>query len=295
MKNVTLVILLVVLTSCAVVQAWTTPQPVVNGINTANSEFISFLSNDGKTLYFTRDEGNCNIYQATRQGTSGPFSSVTKALDHGSVSDVIGPWVSADNLRMYYYNEGGTWKLRVSTRNSVSDPWTEGNIISGFGSFSSPQLPRLSQDELTLVFDAYNASGGMGGYDLWIATRLNTSSPFGNIRNLSELNSTGFDGGQYLSPDGLTIYFSSDRSGINQIFKATRQFSNDTFGNLEHLSFFDSTYGSSMPSLSSNGSTFFFTKIMADSSGDIYYSQVPEPATLLLLTIGVVMMRKNKE
>lgn len=293
-KSVTMLMMLVVLALCSVTQAWTPPQPVVSGINTSNHETLPFLSNDGKTLYFTRSGSYWEIYQATRAGASGPFTSVTKALAHGSEYHVIGPWVSPDNLRMYYHSESSQWLLRVSTRASISDPWTAGVTIAGLESFSNPQVPKLTQDELTIVFSATNAPGGMGSYDLWTATRPDTSSPFSNIRNLSEINSTVADGAPFLTPDGLALYFNSIRNGTNQLFKATRQSLSDPFGNLEHLSFFDSTYGVSSPSLSTDGSILFFTKGNSNGTGDIYFSEIPEPATLFLFGLSALALRKKK-
>lgn len=293
-KLVTMLMVLVVLALCSVTQAWTPPQPVVSGINTSNHETLPFLSNDGKTLYFTRSGSYWEIYQATRAGASGPFTSVTKALAHGSEYHVIGPWVSPDNLRMYYHSESSQWRLRVSTRASVSDPWTAGTVISGLSSFNAPQTPKLSQDELTIVFGAASTDGGSGGYDLWIATRLDTSSSFGSIRNLSEINSTASDGSPFLAPDGLALYFNSIRNGTNQLFKATRASLSDPFGNLEHLSFFDSTYGVSAPSLSADGSILFFAKGNSDGTSDIYFSEIPEPATLFLFGLSALVLRKKK-
>ncbi len=274
--------MLAVLILCGMVQAWTTPQPVTNGINTSSHENFPFLSFDGRTLYFTRETlGHWEIYQATRTGTSGPFTSVTKALAHGSDYHVSGAWVSADNLRLYYRSESSLWRLRVSTRASVAAPWPAGIVIPGLESFNKAGTPKLTQDELTIVFDAYNAPGGMGSWDIWIASRPDTSSPFGNIRNLSEINSSTGEGPPYLTPDGLALYFYSTRNGTSQLFRATRDSLSEPFDNLEHLSFFDSAYGVGSPSLSADGLTLFFSKASADGTSDIYFSERSAPVACI--------------
>lgn len=70
------------------------------------------------------------------------------------------------------------------------------------------------------------------------------------------------------------MYFESNRNGLYQLFKATRQSLNDPFGNLEHLSFFDSPYNPRYPALSADGRTFFFAQGTQSNGYDIYYSEL---------------------
>ncbi len=295
-KSVRFSILFIVLALCGLASAeWTPPQPAVDGINTPAHEFYPFLSFDGKTLYFSRGDGShYDIWQATREDTSGPFTSVIKALPRGSKWCVLGPWVSPDNLRMYYHDEGASWTMKVSTRASVSDPWTPGTTIPGLSSFTNPDAPKLSEDELTIVFNAKNAPGGMGDWDIYIATRPNISSPFDNIRNLSEINSSAIDDDPFLTPDGLTLYFASTRNGSWQLFKATRASRSEPFGNLEHLSFFDSSYGVTSPFLSADGSTIFFAKGMSSSGFcDIYFSNlITDPVEIAIMKVNAAIDEK---
>ena len=280
---------------------WTIPVPVTE-VNTYYHDKAPFLSFDGLTLYFCRQDGPVGwatrIYQATRNQPYGPFSSVkeisTMNYPYGHVSD---PWVSPDNLRMYYYRTGGgISRLMLTKRASINNPWLPGVEILELNVLGSVYNPRLTPDELTMVFSGNNLSGGKGGLDIWIANRPNTSSPFSNVTNLDEINTAASDGHPYISSDGMTLYFASDRnsSGIGQLFKATRDSLDDPFDNLEHLSFFDSP-GSSVqfPFISSDGSTFYFAKSISGAPLDIYVSYIPEPATILLLGLGVVMLRKK--
>ena len=72
--------------------------------------------------------------------------------------------------------------------------------------------PTLSSDELKLFF-ASERKNGMGGKDIWISERENTSEKFGRPRNLSSLiNTEGDELYPYLRNDS-TLYFSSNGHG----------------------------------------------------------------------------------
>jgi hypothetical protein len=284
------VVLLTAVLSVPVLAAeWTTPVLVQSGINTQNGDWFPYLSYDGLSLYFSRDYSGsayARIFEAKRSQPSGDFTSVSEVLSTPG-HHILSPWVSPDNLRMYYHQES-TWQIKVSTRASVSDPWSQGTAVSGLpGNICQPSL---SSDELTIVFNNPN----VGGWDMYIATRPDKSSAFGNIRSLSEINTAGFDQRPFLSPDALNIYWSN---GL-QIFEATRGSPSDLFGNVQHLSAFDIPGGaSSLPSISSDGKAFYFSGgLLGATQTDIYVSYlIPEPATLLLMGIGGVLLRRFKK
>ena len=266
-----------------VLAGWTVPVPVTE-INTESAEeFTPFLSFDALTLYFARVHSNTfyygRIFEATRQEPFGPFTSV-KEIDgtlNSSPGHVFSPWVSPDNLRMYYMNELTTrYLLKVSERVSVDDPWPQGSDISELNVLGDkPLTPRLTADELTIFFSSYNMQGGHGGYDLWMATRPDRFSPFGEVRNLAEINTAAHDMSACILPDGLTMIFSSNRNNPTnfQLFMATSPSLDQPFGNIEHLAFFDSPGGGSIhPCLSSDGNVLYFMKNFSQSSRDIWVS-----------------------
>jgi hypothetical protein len=275
------VLLTAVLSVSALAAEWTTPLPVQSGINTQYGDWTPYLSYDGLSLYFSRyysSSRNACIFEAKRSQPSGDFTSVSQVLS--ASSHLISPWVSPDNLRMYYYQESSPWQIKVSQRASVNDPWSQGTVVSGLPS-SSICFPSLSADELTIVFSNVSVGGG----DIYMATRPDKSSAFGTARNLSEINTAGLESRPFLSSDALSIYWANG----GQIFEAIRNSLNDPFGNIQHLSVFD---GSDHPAISSDGRAFYF---VSGQPGDIYVSYlVPEPATLLLLGLGAVIVRKRR-
>jgi len=276
-----LLAILIVSVLCGLASAeWTEPVPVT-AVNTEFADWTPFLSFDGLSLYFARGRTSSyyyfRIFEATRQQPYGSFTSVNEVLS-SSNQHVATPWVSPDNLRMYYSAQKESpilWQLKISERASVNDPWPQGTNISELNQLGKLNMPRLTADELIIFFGSYNIPGGQGNDDIWMATRPDRYSPFGAVTNLTELNTASTDFAPFVSPDGLTLYFSSNRNGQYQLFRATRQSLTEPFGNIEHLSIFDTPGGWSVhPNLSGDGSTLYFIRLLDNdlSTGDIYVS-----------------------
>jgi hypothetical protein len=260
------------------VEAWRKPVPV-SGVNTEYHEKAPFLSFDGKTLYFGRqnaDDGRyTQIYQAARAGTYESLLTTGQisALNVGG-AHVSGPWVSKDNGRMYYYTTEAGKRLKVTaTRDRVYEPWTRGTDITELNGMGDVVTPTLTEDECVIVFGGYGLPGGHGGWDLWMADRPDRDSPFAHITNLGSLNTEAWDVHPSLTPDGLTLYFMSNRNGRSQIFVARRPSRDAPFGNVEHLSALDTPNGGSeFPSISADGRVLYFGRWPDGSNMDIYVS-----------------------
>lgn len=84
--------------------------------------------------------------------------------------------------------------------------------------------PALTRDLLTLYFNAQRA-GGQGKEDIWFAERASHDDPFSAPTPESALNSEARETGIALAPDGLSLWFSSDRDGGQgglDVYLATR-------------------------------------------------------------------------
>jgi Tol biopolymer transport system component len=270
---------------------WREPVPVTEVNTDFAEEMTPFLSFDGLTLYFARVRSDTfyygRIFDATRQESFGPFTSVSEVSGtlNSSSGHVLSPWVSPDNLRMYYYTESSSgWELKVTERATDNAPWQIGTNISELNALGNRhQTPRLTADELTIVFSSYNMPGGYGGYDIWMATRPDRYSPFGQVTNLAEINTASSDHAPFVSPDGLTLYFDSNRNGQFQLFQATRESLNEPFGNIEHLSLFDTPESSNAhPCVSSDGTAIYFIRNV-EGENSIWVSYRMEPYELAII------------
>lgn len=87
------------------------------------------------------------------------------------------------------------------------------NIGAPVNSSFDEHNPYLSKDGLSLYF-ASTRPGGYGGWDLWVAHRASTDSPWEAPVNMGAvINTPGMELGPVLSRDGHQLYFSSTRPG----------------------------------------------------------------------------------
>jgi hypothetical protein len=135
------------------------------------------------------------------------------------MTDMIASF-SADGLEMYLsslrpgaYGYGDIW---VSRRDSTAADWNAPEhlglpVNSPDAQWTDPG--NLSADGLELYFDSPRPEG-YGGGDLYVATRETRTGPWREVRNLGpKVNSPSHETWPCISPDGLELYFLSDRAG----------------------------------------------------------------------------------
>jgi len=262
---------------------WTEPVPLVE-INTSTAEEWSpILSGDGLTLYFSvvraPEFPDGRIFMATRSAPYGRFDSsrpVWGSINHQG-THVHSQWVSPDELRMYYtYQDNALFHLVMSERSSKSALWPVGWDIWKLNLLDDRlHTPRLTPDELTIFLTGPDFQGRQGVYDIWMATRTCDDCLFREPVNLTTINTIYNDIHSYISPDGLCLYFASDRNGYYQLFKSTRKDARSPFGSPIHMSLFDSPGQETMfPCLSTDGHEFYFMRQARGNrtTRDIYVS-----------------------
>lgn len=131
--------------------------------------------------------------------------------------------------------------------------------------------PSISNDGLTIYF-ASERPGGLGGADLWVTTRPTISEPFGPPQSLGPtVNSASDDACPGLSPDELSLFFCSWRSGgfgDYDLWVSRRATRADSFGPAQNLGPTVNTVAlDGLPDLSADGLTLFFDSNRAGGLG----------------------------
>jgi Tol biopolymer transport system component len=205
---------------------------LVDGLDDGGSEEgTPFISVDGRSLYFFSNRGgegslgDRDIWVATRAGSSGAFDAprVVPGINSPELDHL--PWLSADGLELLFVSDrpspNAFSNIWVTRRTSTVDPFAEPVELEGINTGFREEGFSLSADGLTLVFSSNRE--GSADLDIWLATRSERDATFGEPVNLSAVNSAAPDGDAMLSPDGLELFFTSERNGTNQLFRATRQ------------------------------------------------------------------------
>src|SRR5262249_48519874 len=129
------------------------------------------------------------------------------------------------------------------------------------GIMTNDASPSLTSDELTLVFESDRA-GGLGGSDLWIATRTSRTGFFGPPQALMSVNSSARDANPEISSDGRTLYFESERAGGKggaDIWVTTRETNTGSFGPAMNFGAVNTAGIESHPSVSADTQNLYFS------------------------------------
>ena len=205
------------------------PSPAA-GVNSVDDERQPVLSGDAQHLYLMSNHGASayRIVEATQNGVTGGFAPPADVAGLDSSAGDVSPWLSSDGTQIYF-GSGRTGGLGGNDI-YVGDLSTAGasNAIdlTAVNSAADDASPVLSRDGLTLYFASKRADpAARGNDDIWIARRAAVGDPFGAPATVAELNSAAADGPRWLSPDGCTLYFTSDRNGGQggyDLYSATR-------------------------------------------------------------------------
>lgn len=205
---------------------WGTPANLGSTVNSTADDFVPSISRDGHWMFFasarTGGFGGADLYQSYRTHVHDDFDWQTPTN--------LGPNVNttaADNGNGYFENDdGGAPQLYFGsdrlgptgnsdlyvTQQQPDGTWGLATRIPELSSDAAENRPSLRHDGLEIFF--YSARAGSDGTDVWTATRDSVDAPWSTPVNLGAPVDTSFtDIHPYVSPDGATLYFSSNRTG----------------------------------------------------------------------------------
>jgi len=180
--------------------------------------------------------------------------------------------ISADGLELYIEKPfpigadtmSMNWDLYVSTRPTTNDLWSVPvSLGSTVNSSYIDGYACISSDGLELYFSS-RRTDGYGEQDIWVTTRDNKGAEWGTPVNLGPpINTSSSDMTPWITPDGLELYFSSDRPGgygVVDIWVSIRTTTSDEWGEPVNLGpVVNSTAGDYYPCLSPDGLVLFFS------------------------------------
>jgi hypothetical protein len=197
---------------------------LVSEASTPSFETSSAISSDGLTLWFASDRpgglGGLDIWVMQRAARDAPWSAPANltALNSPSLDlprppglhDRVMPLSSERDSALVYWTYFST---RATATSAFVDPvripelsFTDESSVDAF----------LTADGLALF---YSSSPPQGAGDLFVAWRRTTSDPFTVSTPIDDLNTAHAERDPWLSPDGQTFFFTSDRGGILQIYE----------------------------------------------------------------------------
>ncbi|MFN0277183.1 MAG: hypothetical protein ACKVRN_01135 [Pyrinomonadaceae bacterium] len=213
--------------------AWQTPQNLGTVINTGSNDNRPRLSLDGRTMFFgSNREGSFDIFMSTRPNPADDFGWTTPINLNINTPDASestpayfeDPITGIATLFFSSNRDGGVGGADIYQSRRNPDGTFGVAVNCGFlNTVAQDIMPFPSRDGLEIFVVSDN--GGLGGLDIWVATRVSLFSRWRRPVNVSSLNSDFDDQDPSLSPDGSVIYFGSDRDGGNggsDLYSATR-------------------------------------------------------------------------
>ena len=192
-------------------------------LNTTSNETLT-PNLDGLTAFLASDRpgsaGAWDIWIGTRASAADPWqsSAFQPIVALGTAESQNDPCPSADGLELFFTTRNlpggsGGQDLARATRADPTAAFGAPQALAQVNAPGNDADPTLSPDGRVLVFASSSArSGASGGVDLWYATRKDGASPFSTPQPLA-VNTGDNEGEPLITPDGLELYFASDRPG----------------------------------------------------------------------------------
>jgi hypothetical protein len=178
----------------------------------------SSLTGDETEIYFScvlQGEGYYHIWTSTRAARNAPWNTATMVAELYSAYNEQDPDVSPDGKTIYFASDrlGAGYQLYVSQRTARGQTWGPPSPPKPGPELVSSSLdfrePSVDPSGLFMTFCA--ASRGSENFSLYSASRTDTDplGAWGNVQQLSGINSDRADADPALFHDSLSLIWSS--------------------------------------------------------------------------------------
>ncbi len=192
------------LETCDPAAPFGTPVPIAELNDPTVDDGTLRLAPDELSGYFwSYRGGNSDIYLATRPDRASPFT-VSTVSGLNTAKNEVDPTVSSDGTLLVFRHNGPSDQLWTATRAApaqFANPAVDAQLTSGAGDVEP--FWQVGGQEL------YFSSKRSGDGDLYRSTYSGTFSAPALVSELSV--ATSEEGDPVIAPDGLTIYFRSNR------------------------------------------------------------------------------------
>jgi Tol biopolymer transport system component len=217
--------------------------------------------------------GSDDLWHATRSDTASAFGPATNLPNINSSQAEGGAALSPDGLTLYFSSNraGGVGQddIWVATRPDRASPFGMPLDLAAVNSPVREYGPAISPDGLTL-FVKSNRAGGLGGLDVWMATRPDAGSAFGTPINFALINSAADDGRASITADGLSVFFGTNLSATTRgdLWRVDRATTTAAFSAPARLDDVDSSDSDYDPWISPSGDRLYFTSSRPGTGND---------------------------
>ena len=194
------------------------------------------------------------------------------------------PHISKDGLSLYFVSNRpggfGDFDIWVSQRPTRNDAWGPPmNLGPTINTSYNAGPDFLENDDIGIpsLFLGSNRPGGVGGFDIYLSNLLPDGS-FGPSFLMTELCSPENDFRPTVRPDGLELFFDSNRPGgigLRDLYVSTRETVSVPWSTPSNLGpVVNSEFNEEFPALSSDGKTLIFSSDRPGGFGgsDLYLS-----------------------
>lgn len=211
---------------------WSTPVRN-NELSSPSTDEDPTPTADGLELFLVSSRnGGSQIFRATRATRADAWGSPQQVPElTGGGSGTIE--LSADALTMWFGSVGtggaGTEDIWMTTRSDRAATWAQPVPVVELSSAFTDRGPSVFLGGLAMIFHS-SRPGGLGGNDFYLSNRGSTSDVWSTPALLGPPNSTLSEQHAWVSACGLVLVFHTNRTGVTDLYEATRTSVDEPFG-----------------------------------------------------------------